>query len=75
MRAMPFDSRSVFSTGAIPPGNIGNRLDGWPNRDLNVGAIIASAPTVKPFADLLSVDEATVRKVLTSGARASSMPS
>ena len=42
------------------------RLDGWPNRDLNVGAIIASAPTLKPFADLLSVDEATVRKVLMS---------
>ena len=55
-----------FSTSAIPPGNIGARLDGWPNRDLNVGAIIASAPTVKPFADLLSVDEATVRKVLLS---------
>ena len=55
-----------FSTSAIPPGNIGNRLDGWPNRDLNVGAIIASAPTVKPFADLLSTDEATVRKVLMS---------
>lgn len=55
-----------FSTSIIPPGNIGNRLDGWPNRDLNVGAIIASAPTVKPFADLLSVDEATVRQVLMS---------
>ena len=44
-----------FSTTAIPPGNLGKRLDGWPNRDLNVGAIIASAPTLKPFADLLSV--------------------
>lgn len=55
-----------FSTRAIPPGNIGNRLDGWPNRDLNVGAIIASAPTVKPFAGLLGADEATVRKVLMS---------
>jgi hypothetical protein len=55
-----------FSTSALPAGNIGNRLDGWPNRDLNVGAIIASAPTLKPFADLLSVDEATVRKVLMS---------
>src|SRR5688572_13564661 len=32
---------------------IGRRLDGWPNRDLNVGAIVASAPTLKPFADLL----------------------
>jgi hypothetical protein len=55
-----------FSTAAIPPGNIGNRLDGWPARDLNVGAIIASAPTVKPFADLLQVDDATVRKVFRS---------
>ena len=45
---------------------IGRRLDGWPNRDLNVGAIIASAPTLKPFADLLSVDEGTVRRVLMS---------
>jgi hypothetical protein len=55
-----------FSTNAIPAGLIGKRLDGWPARDLNVGAIIASAPTVKPFADLLSTDEATVRRVLTS---------
>jgi mono/diheme cytochrome c family protein len=45
---------------------IGRRLDGWPNRDLNIGAIVASAPTLKPFADLLGADEATVRKVLTS---------
>jgi hypothetical protein len=45
---------------------IGRRLDGWPNRDLNVGAIVASAPTLKPFADLLGVDESTVRGVLTS---------
>jgi mono/diheme cytochrome c family protein len=45
---------------------IGRRLDGWPNRDLNIGAIVASAPTLKPFADLLGADEATVRKVLLS---------
>ena len=45
---------------------IGRRLDGWPNRDLNVGVIVAAAPTVKPFADLLGVDENTVRRVLTS---------
>jgi hypothetical protein len=55
-----------FSTNAIPAGLIGRRLDGWPARELNVGAIIAAAPTVKPFADLLSTDEATVRRVLTS---------
>ena len=45
---------------------IGHRLDGWPNRDLNVGEIVAFAPTLKPFADLLGVDEATVRTVLKS---------
>jgi hypothetical protein len=26
---------------------IGNRLDGWPNRDLNVGAIVALSPVLK----------------------------
>src|SRR5688572_25826848 len=45
---------------------IGYRLDGWPNRDLDVGAIVASAPTLKPFAELLGVDEATVKEVLLS---------
>jgi hypothetical protein len=45
---------------------IGRRLDGWPNRDLDVGKIVTSAPTLKPFADLLGVDEGTVRRVLTS---------
>lgn len=50
---------------SFAPG-IGRRLDGWPNRDLNVGAIVALAPTLKPFADLLGVDEATVRKALQS---------
>ena len=51
------------------------RLDGWPNRDLNVGAIIALAPDLSAVADLLGVDEATVRTVLAQlGARASSTP-
>ena len=27
---------------------IGRRLDGWPNRDLDVGAIVAMAPDLKP---------------------------
>jgi hypothetical protein len=45
---------------------IGQRLDGWANRDLNVGAIIASAPNLQPFATLLNVDVATVQKVLNS---------
>lgn len=47
------------------PG-IGKRLDGWANRDLNVGAIVSLAPNLKPFTDLLAVDEATVKKVLAS---------
>ena len=45
---------------------IGHRLDGWANRDLNVGDIVSLAPNLQPFADLLGVDQATVRKVLQS---------
>jgi hypothetical protein len=45
---------------------IGRRLDGWPNHELNVGAIIAAAPDLSAFVQLLQVDEATVRKVLNS---------
>jgi len=43
---------------------IGRPLDGWPNRDLNVGAIVAQAPNLKPYTDLLGVDAAAVRQVL-----------
>ena len=50
---------------AFMPG-IGRRLDGWPNRDLNIGAIVASAPDLSAFVKMLEVDEATVKKVLTS---------
>jgi hypothetical protein len=50
---------------SFAPG-IGKRLDGWPNRDLNVGAIVSLAPTLKPFTDLLGVDVDTVKKVLAS---------
>ena len=46
--------------------SIGHRLDGWPNRNLNVGAIIASAPNLQPVADLLGVSVATVKTVLMS---------
>ncbi len=49
----------------LQPG-IGLRLDGWPNRDLNIGAIVASAPDLGAFAKLLKVDQGTVRKVLMS---------
>jgi hypothetical protein len=50
---------------AFMPG-IGHRLDGWPNRDLNTGAIISLAPDLSAFTKLLQVDEATVKKVLAS---------
>jgi hypothetical protein len=46
--------------------SIGQRLDGWPNRDLNVGTIISLAPDLSVFTDLLGVDEATVKQVLAS---------
>lgn len=48
---------------ALVPG-IGHRLDGWANRDLNVGVIVSLAPNLQPVADLLGVDVPTVKKVL-----------
>src|SRR5215469_13302305 len=48
---------------SLAPG-IGHRLDGWANRDLNVGAIIGFAPNLQPIASLLGVSVATVHKVL-----------
>jgi cytochrome c peroxidase len=50
---------------SFAPG-IGHRLDGWPNRDLNVGAIVALAPDLSAVENLLGVDAATVRAVLNS---------
>jgi mono/diheme cytochrome c family protein len=50
---------------SFAPG-IGRRLDGWANRDLDVGAIIALSPDLSPFTKLLGVDEPTVKKVLAS---------
>ena len=50
---------------ALLPG-IGRRLDGWPNRDLNIGAIVATAPDLSAYTKMLQVDEPTVRKVLNS---------
>lgn len=50
---------------SLAPG-IGHRLDGWANRDLNVGAVVGLAPNLKTVAELLGVDEPTVRKVLAS---------
>jgi len=57
---------------SFAPG-IGQRLDGWANRDLNVGAIVALSPNLQPVADLLNkglpppgVTVDTVRAVLNS---------
>lgn len=47
---------------SFAPG-IGERLDGWPNRDLNVGAILASSEDLSFFTNVLQVDEGTVLQV------------
>ncbi len=46
--------------------SIGHRLDGWANRDLDVGKIAAAAPNLSPFANLLGVSQDTVRAVFNS---------
>ena len=48
---------------SLSPG-IGRRLDGWPNRDLNVGAIVASAPNLQAYADKLGVPLDQFKKIL-----------
>jgi hypothetical protein len=50
---------------SLAPG-IGHRLDGWANRDLNVGEVVALAPDLSPFSSLLGVSQDTVRAVLRS---------
>ena len=69
------NSLPALCAGAIVPnpnsGCVGHRLDGWPNRDLNVGAIVSLAPDLSPFVNLLSVTQPgitqeDVRKVLMS---------
>jgi hypothetical protein len=60
-----------FSAPGIPAGNIGRRLDGWANRDLDVGAIIALAPNLAPLTALLrivdpAITDDQVRAVLRS---------
>ena len=67
LTAIGITCASCHSTvdNAFAPG-IGHRLDGWANRDLNVGAIISMAPNLKPLTDALGVDVITVKKVLAS---------
>src|SRR5438067_901144 len=65
LRSMGIQCALCHSTvdDSLAPG-IGRRLDGWANRDLNVGAIVALAPNLKPVAELLGVSDATLRAVL-----------
>ena len=67
LRSMGIQCALCHSTvdDSFAPG-IGHRLDGWANRDLNIGAIIALAPDLSVLTNLLSVDAATVRTVLNS---------
>lgn len=50
---------------SLAPG-IGRRLDGWANRDLDVGAIVSLAPDLSAVTGLLGVSEGTLRQVLNS---------
>lgn len=50
---------------SFAPG-VGRQRDGWANRDLNIGAIMALAPNLEPITQLLGIDVETARKVLSS---------
>ena len=65
LRSMGIQCALCHSTvdNSFAPG-IGRRRDGWPNRDLNVGAIVSLAPHLDPVAQLLGVDVPTLRAVL-----------
>jgi hypothetical protein len=65
LNAVGITCASCHSTvdNSFAPG-IGKRLDGWPNRDLDVGAIISLTDNALPIANMLHVDEATLRNVL-----------
>ncbi len=67
LRSVGIQCAACHSTvdNSFAPG-IGHRLDGWANRDLNVGAIVNLSPDLSSVAGLLGVDEATVRTVLNS---------
>jgi hypothetical protein len=67
MRAMGITCALCHSTvdNSFAPG-IGHRLDGYANRDLNVGAIISLAPDLSTVTSLLGVDEPTLKTVLAS---------
>jgi hypothetical protein len=65
LRSMGIQCALCHSTvdNSFAPG-IGHRLDGWANRDLNVGAIVSLAPNLQPVANDLGVDVPTLKAVL-----------
>jgi hypothetical protein len=67
LRSMGIQCALCHSTvdNSFAPG-IGHRLDGWANRDLNVGAIVSLAPNLQPVAADLGVDVPTLKAVLAS---------
>jgi Domain of unknown function (DUF4214) len=67
MKTMGISCALCHSTvdDAFAPG-IGRRLDGWANRDLDVGLIVSLAPDLTAVQNLLGVDRATLNTVLRS---------
>jgi hypothetical protein len=65
LRTMGIQCALCHSTvdNSFAPG-IGHRLDGWPNRDLNVGAIVSLAPNLQAVAAFLGTDLGTTKQVL-----------
>jgi hypothetical protein len=43
---------------------IGERLDGWPNRDLNVGAVVGLAPNLQAMASELGIELPELRRTI-----------
>jgi hypothetical protein len=43
---------------------IGHRLDGWPNRDLNIGKIVSLSPNLQPLADATNLSVAKLTEAL-----------
>ena len=58
---------SVVDDSFMP--GIGRRLDGWPNRDLDFGKLVASAPDLSSYTSLLGVSDGAVRSVLSGWGR------
>jgi hypothetical protein len=48
---------------SFAPG-IGHRLDGWPNRDLDIGKIITLVPNPQPLTDRLGISADELKKAL-----------